>query len=440
MRSATLIFIATLLFGFQASAQNQLPSGHPPINSPPPEAPNPARAGGASEPSIELPAGHPPVAPQQARQGGPSMTPPATTVGTDPSLPGNSINVVLLDGNGRPIVNREVKLSITRQSVDQGNSQSERRSNTDTTGRVVYDKLDTSRAVSYRVGVEEGDATYTTHPFNLKLEAGHQVELRVYPVTKDAKQVLFGTTGTVFVGMRDDVFQFEVLYRILNIGKTTWVPRDVRMLLPEESKGFVANDSSSDIGVVRVNNSLELRGTITPGRHEVSFRFQVPRASSASQNFELALLPNVAELQIVSEAPRGLSLDVAGFPEAKPHRGGSGQSLLVTQRQLSRGEPALERLAITLSGIPTPGPARWVAVGFALLLAIGGGWLLTRSGSPKEQRAHLSHAQTVLLDELVALERAWESKSIGQNTYEHARQVLLDAAARIQLQLDTRVD
>ena len=102
----------------------------------------------------------------------------------------------------------------------------------------------------------------------------------------------------------------------------------------------------------------------------------------------------------------------------------------------------MRALVITLTGIPGPGPARWVASALAAVVALGGllfAWQsrsLTPQGSlPTLARADAERAKEILLSELVQLETARIKQSIGPKTYEAARRSLMDALSRLEASL-----
>jgi hypothetical protein len=145
-----------------------------------------------------------------------------------------------------------------------------------------------------------------------------------------------------------------------------------------------------------------------------------------------------------------MGLEVAGFPPAQVTRGHNGQRVLQTVKQpdLRGGLQALlgntqpGTLSITVRGIPTPGPWRWLALALASLTIAGGGFYLFESrgggltSALREQREDLFEAQGTLLDELALLEKARASGDVGPKSYERLRVALLDALARIMVRLD----
>jgi len=95
----------------------------------------------------------------------------------------------------------------------------------------------------------------------------------------------------------------------------------------------------------------------------------------------------------------------------------------------------LKAFTAQLSGIPTPGNGRWIAVLVALgLAALGAGVLRGVFGEDAQvdlQDRDAERAHRVLLDELVDLTRARKNQVIGPSTYESARRVLVEALSRI---------
>jgi len=241
----------------------------------------------------------------------------------------------------------------------------------------------------------------------------------------------------VYVETRDDVFQFEVLARYGNRSSKSWVPEDASMRLPSGFKAFKAGESMDDVRFEEdPGRGVKLRGTFSPGQHQASFRFQVPRNADDSASFNFGLPPHVGEARFIAEAAPGMQLDVEGFEKVQTDVSQTGQRVLVTRRQAVRGEVnGLPHFTAQLSGIPTPGPGRWIAVIIAAALA-GLGVAAFRGKVGSETQADLQgrdaeRARNVLLDEIVDLTRARREERVGPSTYESARRVLVDALSRI---------
>src|SRR5690606_41931326 len=102
---------------------------------------------------------------------------------------------------------------------------------------------------------------------------GHRVKLHVFPVTRNIREALVGMRGFLYIEPRDDIFQFQVLYRVFNIGAVTWVPDDVVMELPAEFTAFSAERGVTDIRFEPVaGKGARLGGAFPPGQPDVGFR------------------------------------------------------------------------------------------------------------------------------------------------------------------------
>jgi hypothetical protein len=405
-----------------APADGALPPGHPSLDgdSNPDSDPDPDDA-------ANVPPGHPSME---------AGNPPATRVSPAVELPPGTIEVLLRDEANRPVANAPLKLGILRQEVATGDSHEDRGAITDASGEVRFQDLQRSSSYSYRIMSERGAATYASESFRLDETAGRRVVLQVYPVVRDIRQALVGMRGVLFVQPREDVFQFEASFQVLNVGQITWVPDDVRMPLPDGAKAFRANESQNDTRVDRKGTGdLELLGTYSPGQHDVGYTFQVDNKHDAARSFRVALPPHVAELRIVAEAGKETTLHVDGFPDAEPMQGQDGSRLLVTGKQLMRGEPALATVTINLDGLPVPSSGRWYAVAIAAALFVGGlFWARVApetESSKSERSADLTQAIDLILDELMILERLHRESRIGPRTYSEARVALLDALGRL---------
>jgi hypothetical protein len=419
-RRVALVLLGSSLVAASAVAQaplapdQPLPPGHPPLEAPgaapPPAGPDqPHAQHGEPEPDEAGPATH---------------------------IPRGSIEARIVDADGKPLGGTEVRLGILYQTIAEGERRSERRARADGQGIVRFSGLEGGSAHSYRVTVAAGPATYAAPPITLHPEMGHFVLLHVYPIVQDIESALVGISSFIYIEPRDDVFQFEAMYRIFNIGKVTFVPRDLTLQLPEGVKAITAQESMSDVRFIPVDGGVRLEGTIGPGQHDVGFRFQLTNEHDETRHIRISLPPRVAEARVLVEASRGMELRVDGFGAAEPTTNQNGERVLATSRQLTRGEEPMAELLIALTGIPTPGPGRWYALVIALGFAGAGiaSAAARRDGARRQALAPEDRvaAQKILIDELVRLEAAHARGDVGPRTYAEARRVLLDALARLQ--------
>jgi hypothetical protein len=281
-------------------------------------------------------------------------------------------------------------------------------------------------------------ATYAAPPFQLDLHHGQRVRVHVYPVTNRINETMLGMDGIVYMELRDDVIQFDELYRVYNIGPVTWVPTDVVITLPAGFKGFTAQKEMSDTGWDEVpGKGARLRGTFSPGQHETHFRYQIPYAGDESIEFSTTLPPHVARMRVMAEASKSMTLQVRDFPTSISDRNQTGQRILLTERQFRAGEMPPSDLRITLDNIPTEGAAKWVATSIAAATIVLGIYLAleqekAKSGGKKRVADHdAERARSRLVTEIAELDKAHASGDVGPKAYERIRSALIDALARL---------
>jgi hypothetical protein len=387
----------------------------------------PARAqGGLPDPEAEAESDEHRGGAEPHGAGQPDGPPPDGAV-ADPSLPHGSIDVALLDPEGKPLPGIDVTMGVLVSSVANGDRRNRTNAVTDAQGRARFDKLETGLGVAYRVSVVKDGATFAVAPFNMPPSSGMRAQLHVYPVVTDVEKALVVAQGMLFTEVKDDRVQIQQAFRIYNFGKTAWVPQDYVLPLPTEFTAFSSQQGMSDITTSAVaKKGVALRGTFTPGQHVVEFRWQLPYAADAEVHIEAGLLPHVAAMQVVAPASRDMILEAAGFPAPQAQIDGQGQRVLVTGKQLGREEAPLRTVSVTLRGLPTEGPGKLVAT----LLAAGGiaaGLVLgTRRPDPRNRKAERQR----LLNALAGLEQAHREGAVGPKTYERGRRELLDELAR----------
>jgi len=362
--------------------------------------------------------------------------PPQDMSGPDASVPRGEILVEVVGGDEQPLRAVEVQLNTQFESIAQGKRQDEQKVGSDAAGQAVFRGLDASLRFSYAVRVAHQGATYEVPAFRLPETSGQRVRLHVYPVTHDLQEAFVGMRGFVLIDLRDGAFHFDVVYRVMNMSHTTWMPRELRIALPREATGLELTNEANQQGFVDKGGSVELVGTYPPGQKDVRLQFQVPALGDEDQAFVLGTPPHLAELRVLVEAIPGMHLDVPGFDAAEPTRGPDGKRILITRRLMRPGQGQLDEVRIELSGLPVPGPGRLVACALGLLIAALGitqASVLSKKTRLLEAQEDRGQARRILLGELVALEQAFASAAVGPKTHEQAKRQLLDALARLEV-------
>jgi hypothetical protein len=429
--------------GHPAVGGDGLPAGHPAVGGDgvPPGHPAMPDEGGDGDDDDPM-AGQPnPHAGGDAHGGGDPRFFQAPPDGTqeDPSLPVGTIVVSLRDAKDQPVPRGPIALSELFNTVAKGESP-ERVTQRDVgeDGITRFDGLTIGSSTTYKVSSQRGAGHYDVPRFSLNDKAGKRVVLHVYDASANIEELPAGSQGMVYVSLREDAIQIEQLLSVFNLGPVSWTP-EVVMSLPAGFKAFNKQEGG-DARVEEVaGKGAALRGTFGPGRHDIDFRYQIPLDEEEKQSFKIELPPHTAQVRVIAEAARTMSLDVKGFPVAqKTNR--EGKRLLVTEKQMSRADGGVSELQITLYGLPTPGPGRWIAVLLALIaIGVGGAYYLQRMDPgtiDDDARSDLVEAREALLKEIVALERAHAAGEIGPKTYARLRAAMLDSLARIVAMLE----
>src|SRR5262249_42255180 len=147
---------------------------------------------------------------------------------------------------------------------------------------------------TYRVLTTRGPATYSVGPFALSDQVGKRAVLYSYEVATDIEGLPVGMQAAVYLQLREDTISVEHLFSVFNLGEVAWVPNNINVVLPNGYKAFNKPDDSGDVRIEEVSGKgAAFRGTATPGRHDVSFRYQVPLTGEDKQTIRINLPPRV---------------------------------------------------------------------------------------------------------------------------------------------------
>lgn len=397
-----------------------------------PAPPNPAAARAARP----RPGGGTPVPnnPHGVKRQGPQIFPA-------PELPAGDIEVRLTSKTLEGIDNQEVILIDSKQSIERGNVDTQLVGRTDLRGVVHFSGQATETDHVYDVLVTINGARYSTGQFQFrKQDAGLRVVLPVYESSSSLDGLLLLTRSLIVMVPQDDLFVVDVLLRVENYGEVAWLPDNVTFRLPDGFKALTVKDPKADARFeANGDDGVKLVGTLTPGQHDLMFRYHLPTDGKSEKTFRYPTTLNTGMVRVILESSPTMKLEVAGFPDAEESRNNEGQRRLMTGRDFVTDKVhAPEDIEVKISGIPTPPPGKMVAVGLAAALALGGiAQTLGRRRSAASLRSDLSkedreRAGELLLEELIGLEQAFAQGAIGRKTHEQAKRQLLEAYARLR--------
>lgn len=262
------------------------------------------------------------------------------------------------------------------------------------------------------------------------------------PSTEKLEEALVGSLCFVGVSAADDRLLFDVTLRLVNLGTVTWLPGEHHFTLPTDARAFVAAAESAPVRFVEIPHGARLVGAVPPGESEASFRFQIDNPASSllpwNQRSELSLAiglpPRVLRANVWAELGPEMGLDVPGFSPPTRQSSPTGATGLVTAWVASSATDTLRAIPLRLTGLPRRGLAPLLAVLTALALLCWGLLAVLRHRSSPEGPApdDVALARRLLLDELLAVERAARDGHIGPQTREQARRTLLSSLARLE--------
>jgi len=410
-----------------------------------------AGAQGAADPGAKVPSGHPAI-PEEAEEdprggaapraaggdphaggrGGaaPGMgeAAPEDAAMEDPTIARGAVDVHIADPTGKPLASTDVTLGIVYNSVAKGESRKRVFATTDALGTARFKDLDFGSGVAYRPMVIKDGATFSVTPFGLGPKNGIRALLHVYPVTNDVDQALIVSQSMVYAEVKDDRIQIQQAYKIYNFGKTAWVPGpDTIVALPETFTAFATQQGMTDVGVDAVpKKGVKIRGTFAPGQHVIEFKWQLPYTGDSEVKVDVGMPPHLAAARVIAPAAKGMGMEVEGFEPTKLSTDGMGQRALVTEKQLRREDPPVKSLRLTIKGLPTEGPGKFIATLLALSGLVVGVVLGVRKAPPRDTKRERQQ----LLTALEGLEQGHRDGTIGPKTYERARRELIDDLAR----------
>jgi hypothetical protein len=385
-------------------AQQADPSATPsPSQTPtssPTTAPTPTPDSGLAAPNPHGAAAHPDMQREDA-------LPPIATEAVEPSLAAGTVLVRVLDPSGKPAANAEVLLGV----MESDGNRSTKNAKTNADGTLQFRDLAVGDKQAYRVNVPYRGAKYSSNPFRLPPRGGYRVEIRQLPVTTDNRLVVL-YMGATSIELKDDRLKVVQQARLLNLGRATYVFPGEGTLVPLP-KGFMAVQSEEVMTDQRVTESkgegVRVRGSLAPGEVTLLWGFDLP-LEGEQVTFTIGIPWVAFAYRVISDAPKGMTLSVAGLPEPIVHDD-AGRRLLVTEIQLKVGDPRLSELRIELRGIPGPGSARWVAAGLAVALLLGGVVFAVRPAAQTERGASRLRAEEIEARKRELLERARELQS-----------------------------
>jgi len=342
-------------------------------------------------------------------------------------------NMALLGG-------QEVRLLVSKQSIERGNTDSVLVEKTDERGRAFFPAQPTETDHIYRVSVTFEGATFSTNEFQFRsTPGGLRAIVPVFASTDNLDGLLLLSRSVVAFVPQDDLFVVNFLWRVENYSEKAWTPKELGIELPP---GFRALNIVTANGDARFEpdgeRGVKFGGTFVPGQHDISFRFHLPTEGQSERQVYIPTPAHLGSMRVIVDGSPGMSLEVETFPTPEVSRNQDGQRRLSVARDfLKESKRPPDLIRVKIAGIPTPPRGKMVAVGVAVVIALMGlaqAWLGRRRSvkpaadlSPEDRE----RASELLMEEMVSVERAFEQGAIGRKMHEQAKRQLLEAYARL---------
>ncbi len=369
--------------------------------------------------------------------GAPSRERQLATAAPSPEVPVGSIRVRVVEPSGAPVAGAEV--NIGTMGAEGRRERVLRR--TDAGGVAIFAGLPTGAVQAYRVNLPHEGANYGSNPFRLPEDQGYDVQLIRLPTTRDPGAVLL-VRGELALELREGRLHASQRAQLMNLGEETYVfpPEGLAIPLPE---GFTAPQTEpvmTDQKLLGDARGYRLTGSLPPGAVQLSWAYDLPLAGT-SQTVEVPVPFRTYLFRVLSDAPEGASLAVEAVTRGARADGtpvsrfsatevveNDGRRVFLSQLERTPADPPLIAVRARFSGLPTPGPLRWIASLGALVLALAGGIGAFRAGAAQSGDA-LASRKEALLAALASLESQRAGGQVGPHTWERERARLVDELA-----------
>lgn len=354
------------------------------------------------------------------------------------SLPPGSIRVRVVNAHGGKVAKQKVSIGIME-------SDGNRRTVTGVTnaaGQYVFSGLAFGDKQAYRARVEVNGATVASQPFRLPMDRGYSVRLMQPQTTQDPSQVVL-YVGAVSVELQEERLKIAQQLRLVNAGTAHFVFPEggMKIALPEGFMAFQSQETMTDQQVSSNEDGVVIEGSLPPGEAStLLWGYDLP-VSGTEMTIALNNPFTTFAYRVLADAAPGLQIKVDEMPPVQQvDNNGAHYWLTETTRKEEGGR--FEKIVIRLSGIPGPGPSRWIAASLALLVLVLGVAMSGRSNSVEEEaKQGLQVRKSELLSQLADLSGDREREEIGPEYFDDEKSRLTDALAVVlweEEQLRTR--
>ena len=372
----------------------------------------------------------------------------------------------LLDGTKRnaPVAGQ----SVTLQMAQGENARDLTNITTDAHGMFSFSGLNTDKTINYALYTLYQGAQYYTDLIDLSTRPAQQINLTVYDVTTSIANIAI-VQANVLIDKADaqsSLITISENYIFENLGPTTYVgslqangrmPNALRFSLPKNARNLSLKAGFDGYQIIQVDSGFATDAALPPGMSQFSFSFQAPYTTS-SYDFSYSVVYPTVDLSLL------VPLNMHAISAGMDSQGLVNANQSTFQQFNAKKLLAEAQIHVQLDGLPVsqhaanPQPLNqntlWIILAILLMLAIVSVIWFTyrlshrqvvsrqqrtqqtsrRGGSDVlEGRGPLGHPsssgalpsqkdqQEALLQELLDLDKAYESGTIKKSEYEQRR-------------------
>ncbi len=351
----------------------------------------------------------------------------------DPSIPRGTIVLQVRGPGGRSPSAANAKLKIRHQTIASGTTTTPKVVPIDAQGNARFDGLTIGSEWAYSLTLDYAGVPYEVPMFQLSAQAGKRLEMNVFDTTGDLDAALVGVRAIIFVEPQEKAFAVEQLFQFANLSDKTWRSDGVVISLPRGFKAFNEGEEHGTLAVTELpGRGFKLTGYASPGSTQVVVRYQVPFGDEETLRIAFGMPPRVAHLRVIGAIPSSMTIRADGLPPPEASEGENGRHMQVAEGFVQPGGDQIESTVVVLTGLPTQGSGRWIALGLCGLAVVSGlGVAAGKKEPPANEAMNAEAARKALLQELEGLERAHRAGDVGPKTYEHTRRTLIDRLAAL---------
>jgi len=364
----------------------------------------------------------------------------------------------LLDGSNHnaPLAGQQVTLQV----AEGNNTRDLATATTDTQGTFSFDKLSTDKIISYAVYIRYQGAQYVSDLVTLTRDPSPQLNLTVYQATQKTDNIAV-IDATVLVhepNLQKGTITISEVFAFMNLNNRTYVgslnaskgrPNALSFSLPSGISTITLGKGFSGYQVIQVDHGMASDAAILPGQNEFSFSFEVPYSASTLDLNYTTMYPTVSLTFLIPPDIHASSHELSSQGVV------SGKDQLLYNRFVANALPANKNIQLHLEGLAANAPLNvgvvWLIVAILLMGAIVSvTWFLLRAKhhrsavqiqkgceqalqknakddsnhaySDKKGKSSVSSVRKQkLLEELLALDQAYEAGKLSKAVYQERR-------------------